>query len=132
MINSNELRRGNLVETVPPKFGKPKPPGIAGPFKVEEIKKGWIYAEHLKSRLPFGMSDSQVQGIPLTPEILDAIFNPDFTTQFYRKLDFAIHKTTGLVDFKNIPIREIKTLHELQNLHFALTGEELDIKNILK
>ena len=39
-----------------------------------------------------------------------------------------IHPTESIFDDKNIIRLEIKYVHQLQNLYFALTGEELTIK----
>ena len=44
---------------------------------------------------------------------------------FYRKNDFDLDENYQPIDFDCI---EIKYVHQLQNLYFALTGQELEIK----
>jgi hypothetical protein len=44
---------------------------------------------------------------------------------FYRKNDFDLNQDYQPIDFDCI---EIKYVHQLQNLYFALTGKELEIK----
>jgi len=90
--------------------------------------------------------------IPLTPEILEKCGfenkhkgNPDYFQRY-------AHKTSGLSwwipnqtikgrkfpnsglyidchdDYYDIPLPHIEYLHQLQNLYFSLTGNELDVK----
>lgn len=74
--------------------------------------------------------------IPITEEWL-LKFGFEKITAWYRKWLHAInlminvgHGQTiaGLYEFKNIPIKQVSYVHELQNLYFALTGEELEAK----
>jgi hypothetical protein len=44
---------------------------------------------------------------------------------FYRKNDFDLDENYQPIDFDCI---EIKYVHQLQNVYFALTGQELEIK----
>lgn len=78
--------------------------------------------------------------IPLTPEILEkcGFENKSKTTDYYfesnycaiilggsmKKLYPSVYGEFGLEPYGE----EIKSLHQLQNLYFALTGEELNIQ----
>ena len=74
--------------------------------------------------------------IPLTPEILEkcgfgTINNPNYTDSFLcyhplLKLVFdKINKKISLRDYSGVR-QSINYLHQLQNLYFSLTGEELN------
>jgi hypothetical protein len=66
--------------------------------------------------------------IPLTEEWL-LKFGFEKQTAWYRFGKHAINPTiANLYEFKNIPIKEIEYVHQLQNLYFALTGEELTLQ----
>lgn len=81
-----------------------------------------------------------VKPIPLTPEILEkaGFENKSRTTDYYfegkyraiiiggtmKTLFPSIHGECGLEPYGE----EIKYLHQLQNLYFALTGEEIEIE----
>lgn len=88
-----------------------------------------------------GMIEGDLQLIQLTEEILlkcgfeknmhiyhykDIIridwFEIEFMVRFKAEIDEDVER---YVEFKNM---EIKYLHQLQNLYFALTGEELEVK----
>ena len=49
-------------------------------------------------------------------------FEIEFMVRFKAEIDEDVER---YVEFKNM---EIKYLHQLQNLYFALTGEELEVK----
>jgi len=145
MIKANELRTGNLVTDE-----------FYGSFKtiikVDSINDKGInlaieddgnYPECANRWIEPYYKFNELCGIPLTEEIL-------------LKCGFKIREITVLgatqkhfSDFKNIaiemlnsdyfmlgqhkgyehvePIRRVETLHQLQNLYFELTGEELQI-----
>jgi hypothetical protein len=71
-------------------------------------------------------------GIPLTPEILEkAGFVGDDSRNDFYKDDFrvAFHIHDGVIEWRNERLHEgLIPLHQLQNLYFALTGEELPIE----
>lgn len=75
---------------------------------------------------------NKLDGIPLTPELLKrcgfekGINNPDYHDLRF----FVLTKIEEGYRLRNCdyPGRDIKYLHQLQNLYFALTGEELTIK----
>ena len=79
-----------------------------------------------------------VEPIPLTPEILEkcgwvSIYNFDFGEGYQYRHDKLKAKVTKVADAIGFHIRftdftlEYQYLHQLQNLYFALCGEELTI-----
>lgn len=88
---------------------------------------------------------NDLEPIPLTPEILEKCgwvtldAESDIMTWGPEDDSFSISNNGGLDDERNQPYyfacdrnfielkREIKYLHQLQNLYFALTGEELPV-----
>lgn len=74
---------------------------------------------------------SQHEPIPLTEEWLEKFgFQKNITTDLYPTFSYNIlNINDGIVYVLNYGfITHIKYLHQLQNLYFALTGEELTIK----
>ncbi len=123
MIQANEYRLGNLVNyTVnrePLHIGK-----ITGLYVTQEEERKIIIDYHYPG--VFG------EPIPLTPDILEKC---GFDKRGYKKLsnklklewsfgnEFWIDREGETVfTFENI-----NSLHQLQNLYFALTGEELNV-----
>ena len=82
--------------------------------------------------LPENCTNENTKGILLTEEWLNKfgfISNP--YEDRYEKDDFHIHcdKTKGFLDLWVTNCRlDLKYVHQLQNLFFALTGYELEIK----
>ena len=59
----------------------------------------------------------------------------DFLEHWYYKYhldDFEINLPSGSCSFKNTCIKNIQYVHQLQNLYFALTGQELAIVKPIK
>ncbi len=119
MIAANELRIGNLVETV-----------------IDKDSIGYIYGYTQVDSL-IANFEVDANPIPLTHEILIKCGFDEWSTENYRlrksltkngwssKFNyylpyFYLSTYTGSVT--------IKYLHQLQNLYFALTGEELNIQ----
>jgi hypothetical protein len=91
----------------------------------------------------FHSAYSDLKPVPITAEWLDmfaqhgqVVHNDNglIAEYWYRKLQIKYSKTTkkciaGIV-FENHPVflRTLEYVHELQNLFFALTGEELELK----
>lgn len=130
MINPKELRTGNLVK---------REDQIR---VVDQIGNGLITLNPIEGITLDVCQDSELNPIPLTHEILEkAGFVYDETNEEYTigGIDFDandqdIEKTFTLWSdnkedfecyFSDIPI---KSVHQLQNLFHALTGEELEIK----
>ena len=113
MIQANELRVGNYVQDSCGRYDK-----------CNNIRYDW---------------DSAF-GVPLTPEILekcgfkkrDEEFNSLFRlgkVQVYTQVYSENNNIFFAYSFGyDIEETEIKYLHQLQNLYFALTGEELNIQ----
>lgn len=142
MIKANELRIGNWVNA---KF-------MTDDFNFQA--KG-ILDEYALLKEKVSYHETTLHGIPLTPEILEkagfekaTIENSDldlgseisYITHFARKrlvLEFVGNEPNIQINthwVENVGMAEvsltydIKYLHELQNLYFALFGEELTIE----
>ena len=129
MIQSNELRIGNYVNTV-----------SLQNIKVTSIFTAGVHCDNFN-----GYDYKLIKPISLTEKLLlDFGFSKEDYTKGYIGIDcsnteFVLcepnefknyytfsFKTGGVLMFK-----KIKYVHELQNLYFALTGYELQIKSIL-
>ena len=129
MINANELRIGNLVN-----FRNRKTTGRSlYPYQIVFTDfKSVIFKDG-----EFVFKEERLEPIPLTPDILEkaGFENRSNSTDFAFKygefiiggtmsrLFPSIHGESRLEAYGN----EIFYLHQLQNLYFALTGEELTI-----
>lgn len=145
MIDANELRIGNKVRN-----DIHCAPDLAIDIYVGEICDGYIVQQnispsHVRTTLPF----SELSGIPLTPEILGSYgFEKNTVYEegiiFYESGEIEIQivdngfylgwvNETGYWGDVEKQIRsiELKHLHQLQNLYFALTGKELKV-NLFK
>lgn len=114
MMKANELRIGNLVA-----YGNQI-------TKVCELH----YSELTSSLSPHGIKYSDIVPIPLTEEWL---WRFKYESEFFiKKFRFDLLGS----DFRlrlyyqgtnDIILHHIKYVHQLQNLYFALTGEELSL-----
>lgn len=126
MIQANQIRINNLIYNdigeIQPVYGVDEKSILT---KVEE--NGWSICFNPK-------------GIPLTEEWLlkfgfeKGVDNVYFikTKHFYLKIFQSIGHALCSVDKYSKAIKindDIKYVHQLQNLYFALTGKELTIKN---
>lgn len=81
------------------------------------------------------LDKKEFEGIPLTPEILEKCgFIKSETNEFYVNNALWLEATPLVTPiycdgtgFKRYIGRHIKYVHQLQNLYYALTGEELEI-----
>lgn len=120
MISANELMIGNwfAYRTIPQ--------------QVTELKKDGIYSRFFDA-IPYG--DQWLEPIPLTPQILEKCgfeWNEELTT-WMKESWYGLN-----LDADNIAIvtmakdgfflRNITYLHELQNWHYALCGEQLKVE----
>ena len=119
-------------------------------MKANELRIGnWVMYEGNKYQVladDFGWlqyDNHEATPIPLTPEILEkAGFEKRewlfFNQNFYDKKPLTYDCTDGRIYYESdetdeigekygVNFYHIKSLHSLQNLIFALTGEELDI-----
>lgn len=122
-VKASELRIGNFIEAQ----GKI--------ILVESIHEKGL---NVYSTVEYGhtsviepdISLSEANPIPLTPEILEKCgFGQSESIHFHGQLRGENHKGVAVVvryikDFMIFP----QYLHQLQNLYFALTGTELEIK----
>lgn len=124
MIKANELRRGNWILF-------DKEPDIVTDISENMIGGRSFYRFYL----------DRIDPIPLTPEILEAcgfesdgegFLSGDFGQPMYfrmkvfiiyGKIKWLINRTSAV---------EITSLHQFQNLYFALTGTELKYSPNLK
>lgn len=111
MINKNELRINNYVKTVYDELGY---------IKINEILDSVVNSDKTK-----GISYSSLNPIKLTEEIL-------LKCGFKFKKGYFIYEMFNIVNIDNVFYCNsngiyISNLHQLQNLYFALTGEELTI-----
>lgn len=117
MIQANELRRGNHFQGV----------------VVESITRTGInftcqYEGYIEK--PF----EELSPIPLTPELLEKCgfeFSEAFFKTYINEPLFLQEEADAFyMIYSNMrinPKKPLKYLHELQNLYFALTGEELEV-----
>ena len=132
-MNLHELRIGNLVKIHGHKgLSKVNTVGIA--TQSNYVRVNYIDEEN-NDRISNGYADEIVRPIPLTEEILLKV--GFVQVENYQKgvlglngvrmILFAVNWTWN--DFSRS--KEINSLHQLQNLYFALTGSELDTSKLL-
>ena len=122
-MDARELRIGNLIslnwnglidkEVLP----------------ILEINEKLITTEHNGITLTSRIED--VKPIPLTEEWLVKFGFRKIMGGYYKQAGYKIiiWPTMQITfEYMENELREIKAIHELQNLYFALTGKELEIK----
>lgn len=131
-LKANELRIGNYLN------------GKQGHVTVTEIRKNNIVK--IQDNTSSFYVGTCLKPIPLTEEWLlkfDMEYADEFSNQrklYVKKHEYDISQITysekeGLMRLSNgeqkgtMLIPHIKYVHQLQNLYFALTGEELTLKN---
>lgn len=121
MVQANELRIGNWIDFI----------STPGEFeKVADINSAGVKCPSVNR-----VSIEDIQPIPLTHEILEK-FGFKKGVYYYTMNEWALsiykvlpHPDNWLMKF-SAPcgeIAKISYLHQLQNLYFSLTGEELKI-----
>ena len=127
-MEANELRLGNFVsvkkESLQPLLDDYGLHGIENSFQITSIENVYLYI--LTDGLESEYYLSECKPIPLTDEWLDK-----FGFDGWDKGVYTMILSNG--NFMKIGCEEavgknIKHVHQLQNLYFALTGEELIIK----
>lgn len=73
--------------------------------------------------------------IPLTPEILEKCGYKGFLSFFEQEngiIELYFDSTTGIISYEigGVTFSNVYYLHQLQNLHSALGGRELEIKEL--
>lgn len=98
------------------------------------VENGMITTNHIKIDSPFVCDIKHISPIPLTPEILEkAGFKAKGSGFWNLEKDFCslevyINDKSITTFSYNWEVAECQNLHQLQNLYFALTGEELNIE----
>ena len=121
MIQENDLRIGNYAFTYKPEmFGIIK--------AISATRDGTVYLEVGFIKYP-NLPCNQLEPIPLTPEILEKCGFEKLNSgnRRFNKIVLMCESVSNYL-LKDIPLTPIRYLHQLQNLYFALTGEELEVK----
>jgi len=119
MVKVNELRMGNLVNWQ-----------VASSIyqgEITSISTNVVVVDH-KSSFKVNSEDEyyHINPIPLTEDWLLKFGFKTFKKDWSKK-SFIVHsRKRGFIIRKSIP--QIEYVHQLQNIYFALTGEELIIK----
>jgi hypothetical protein len=93
-------------------------------------KEDFIIEAHDIVNISGGFDNGKVQPIPLTEEWLVKFGFVKNNSGFYEQKRFTYHPEYGWKILSQwikgwVNVAEIKYVHQLQNLYFALTGEEL-------
>lgn len=142
MVSTKELRIGNLILA---DFNGEGDKKIIEIFQINE--SGSILSDQLINNKGLGNLqehwDEYLYGIELTEEWLIRLGferksrDNEFVwvTQYYMFLNpdsgwYFRYKFDGFVSFNfgDLFVKDIQFVHQLQNLYFALTGEELNVK----
>ena len=140
MINPQELRIGNYFSQTIYAKGIRMPSGAVGKIQTLRFESvEWVHYNQIPAQVetwPITLY-SEMEPIPLTPEWLERFgFYCPFVGGVYesitRSMDmrFRIHKVSGdlfIIGNYESSARPIQYVHQLQNLYFALTGEELTV-----
>lgn len=137
MIQANELRVGNWVKHEKEHYSLDPDLYYNEYVKVTSLTDGdylhWECGSPFGGRCVSGQMYKNTDPIPLTPEILEKsgfIHEVHDDTSYYKNSELWFchigedwHLANGAQTFK-----PFQHLHQLQNLYYALTGKELDIK----
>jgi len=129
MIQSSELRIGNMVKIHGHKgFSKIHTIGIA--TQCNYVRVNYVDEEN-NDRISNGYCDELIHGIPLSEEMLlkcgfEKISNVRFTHSELKGYNLSFGKYCYISYVDN----GFKYLHQLQNIYFALTGQELNTSGL--
>lgn len=139
-MKAEELRIGNIVTIDNPLAWPSLKDMPVVVFRVEN-KKDRMFPESTGSvgcsdlKKEYNQFDEFLKPIPLTVEWLDNLGFKYFVQRSRFEKRFSKRQVFGIVKNKDyyaadryIHISKIEYVHQLQNLYFALTGEELKIK----
>ena len=123
MINVKELRLGKYVI--------PNTDNI--PWRVSAIARNYVYVE-LMTEITKG--ETEINPIPLDDEIMERLgFNSKWVRGVFgvattsEHSDYVFYQKCEENGIAYFP-KPLKYVHELQNMYYALTGEELKINEI--
>lgn len=129
MIQSNELRIGNIVENI---HSKRK-------VEIFEVLTTRILIKAnpiLRVTKSISTPLSGYKGIEITPEVLNKCGLSNHQPSAYWKIGkwFEIYDSEGVFTYDLFRGKKVELhyLHQLQNLYFALSGEELPVDELLK
>lgn len=128
MIQANELRVGNWVLNPDKQKCVIKEISAIGTVCVNNL-------DFWKEDNNFGYSTNEIIPIPLTEEILlkcgfentHGLFTKEDLTPVYLRKPFLEADFYHVKTISGDKLTSIKYLHQLQNVYFALTGQELTI-----
>jgi hypothetical protein len=138
MIKANELRIGNyvFVGQLKDKYYRVdiiSSANLLTPLTAHQMFESDDKAKciHVEGNGVYN-SQEQLHGIPLTPELLEQCgFKNGIIRNFEKGVKMSVGDDTAyigdLTSTSGAGITGIKYLHQLQNLYFALTGEELTV-----
>ena len=121
MIAANELRIGNWVKSNNPHDGR----FVKFKYFHEDLHVAFFYKEAI------GAFTKDIVGIPLTPEILEKCgFDRNCILKISQgvNIEWSYGKEVWLTKEGEViyEFENTQHLHQLQNLYFALTNEELN------
>ena len=129
MIQANELRIGNLVLSNNPLYRKDWLGKVLSVLEIKDESVSVVAIDELPYAFTGGQFLKYIDPIPLTEEILlkcgfSSPINGWYTSP-NKTLEFGFNGEGKLIlmDW----FLEITSLHQLQNLYFALTNTELEI-----
>ena len=119
-MEANELRIGNIVET-------PRQPM----FRIDlfdYVSKGIgkLGQIHNRERHPLTWYLQDIRPIKISRQILRLTDLDVINSTWFGKGDFRIN-ISGQVEIKDTYIGQFDYLHQVQNLYFLLTGNELQV-----
>jgi len=128
-MQASELRIGDFVFE---KYSGVMIVSAINPQKRVESDNDCVYLKK-QLELPSGYYNCEkIEPIPLTEEWLVKLGFEKNETGFYYKGRFTYHNEYGWKILEQwvknwVGVSELKYVHQLQNLYFSLTGEELTI-----
>ena len=118
MLKNNDFRIGNFTYGI-----EQKPQAIRRVTSINEDNVYLIRIDGLHGDL--GYTYDNINPIKLTEEwLVNFGFKKDKIDSTYYKGDFEVF-LTEYFKYKDSHLRKINYVHQLQNLYFALTGNEL-------
>jgi hypothetical protein len=124
-MKANELRIGNFIKDSGGKVLR-----ISWFERNKVCQEMWTQNKDMELH-PLTEYFDSIRPISLTKEWIDRFdwFSIDEDKYTFRDIEYYQISEEGSLYFTNrYTCTEIKYVHQLQNLYFALTGEELDLK----